>query len=324
MISVIVPIYNVKPYLKRCLDSIQEQTYRDFEVLMIDDGSTDDSAMIAKSYLNDNRFRFFHQSNKGIGAARNVGIDNASGEFLSFIDSDDYIDKKFLDVLYNNLIKFNVDISTCGSVRVWDDGNIIDNTITNRDSGMIDNIHEYLKYASFSVWNKLFSKFLFEGLRFVPGIAFEDFELVPQIIERAKKIYCDERKLYYYTWRRDSITNARRVNFDIYEAFKHLENSNFGRTNQGLIQIYCIREVFGSLVWNMILDPTYHDECKRIVKANVQKYPNLKHYISDSTIGKGKRIWGDLLLQGSFRLAYIYALIFEKVRRVLRRVIRGR
>ena len=110
-ISVIVPVYNVEKYLTKCVDSIMNQTYKDLEIILVDDGSTDNSGKICDEYVKkDKRFKVIHKKNGGLSDARNVGIKNSTGEYLSFIDSDDYIDNDMIECLYNACIKNNADI----------------------------------------------------------------------------------------------------------------------------------------------------------------------------------------------------------------------
>ena len=112
LISIIVPIYNVENYLRQCLDSIMSQTYQNFECLLINDGSPDNSADICREYVEkDSRFRYFEKENGGVSSARNLGIEHSKGEYITFIDSDDWVDSDYLEVLYNALIDENADIS---------------------------------------------------------------------------------------------------------------------------------------------------------------------------------------------------------------------
>ena len=111
LISIIVPIYNVENYLRMCLDSIQNQTYQNFECLLINDGSTDNSEQIAEEFLLDSRFRYFEKENGGVSSARNLGIECSGGAYITFIDADDWVDSDYLEVLYNALIDENADIS---------------------------------------------------------------------------------------------------------------------------------------------------------------------------------------------------------------------
>ena len=119
-ISIIVPIYNIEKYLPRCLDSILAQTYKNLEVILVDDGSVDNSGMIADKYArNDQRINVIHQVNKGVSAARNAGLDLATGDYIGFVDGDDYIEKDMYERLLFNAIKYKADISHCGYQMVF-------------------------------------------------------------------------------------------------------------------------------------------------------------------------------------------------------------
>lgn len=121
MISVIVPVYNVEEYLPTCIESILNQTYKDLEILLIDDGSTDNSGRICDEYAKrDNRCIVIHQPNKGVYNARNTGLEHVKGEYISFIDSDDYIHPQMLEILYETLQKEDYDFSMVAYKKVWD------------------------------------------------------------------------------------------------------------------------------------------------------------------------------------------------------------
>ena len=112
LISIIVPIYNVEKYLRQCLDSILNQTYQNFECLLINDGSLDNSADICREYVSkDSRFKYFEKENGGVSSARNLGIECSRGEYITFIDSDDWVDYDYLEVLYNSLVDERADIA---------------------------------------------------------------------------------------------------------------------------------------------------------------------------------------------------------------------
>ncbi|GMO37902.1 MAG: hypothetical protein Ta2B_17610 [Termitinemataceae bacterium] len=129
VISVIIPVYNVEHYLRRCLDSVLAQTFTDFECILIDDGSPDKSPAICDEYAKkDSRFVVIHQANAGVSAARNAGLDIAQGEWITFVDSDDWIEPDMLRVLYQNAVKHQSDVSVCGVQRT-------DGTETTKNKG---------------------------------------------------------------------------------------------------------------------------------------------------------------------------------------------
>ncbi len=213
MISVIVPVYNVEKYLERCIDSILKQTYSDLEILLIDDGSSDNSGKICDEYAKkDNRIKVIHKKNGGISDVRNVGIENAKGDYIGFVDSDDYIADDMFETLYKLSNENNADISIVSFYEMYN-GKLIgvrdDKTLTKMDKQealkelLIDtNIQSYM-------WNKLFKKELFDNLRFPLGKNFEDIATVLLIFERANKVVLLQDPKYYYLRRDDSIVGHR-------------------------------------------------------------------------------------------------------------------
>lgn len=316
MITIVVPIFNVEKYLQRCLKSIQSQTYTDFEVIMVDDGSTDGSSEIARNYsTNDKRFRYVYQQNNGQGSARNRGIRMANGDYLCFIDSDDFVHNQYLELLYKTVQENDAQIASCGVERVFEDGRIVDYKITNQSgTSVIKNIEKYLLTASFSVCNKIFRKELFDNLEFPERIKFEDFALMPRVYERAKCIASITDKLYYYSYRPNSTTTGTKINFDILKAQIILENSDFGQRRPELTKIYCIRQVFGTLLWEMTQETKYQDDIKRISQDAKRRYPDINKFICNQHIGGGKSVWGHLLLSKHYHLASIYVCVYECLR----------
>ncbi len=205
MISIIIPVYNAQTYIERCLKSIQCQSFVDFEVLIIDDGSTDNTYNISFNFsVLDKRFRVFHKENGGSASARNVGLKLAKGAYVAFIDADDYVHPDYLIRLYSIAKENDVEIVQCGFIVVTDD---TEKTIfkserisfyTNID--FLENFcrkETYLKTAV--LWNKLYKKELFEGLKFPEGKGIDDEYLIYKVIYRAEKIAeCDNNLYYYY------------------------------------------------------------------------------------------------------------------------------
>lgn len=289
MLTIVVPIFNVEEYLQRCLKSIQSQTYTDFEVIMVDDGSTDGSSEIARNYsTKDKRFRYVYQQNNGQGSARNRGIRMANGDFLCFVDSDDFVHNQYLELLYKTAQENGAQIASCGVERVFEDGRIVDYKITNQSgTSVIKDIEKYLLTASFSVCNKIFRKELFDNLEFPEQMKFEDFALMPRVYERAKCIASITDKLYYYSYRPNSTTTGTKINLDILKAQKILEDSDFGQRHPELTKIYCIRQVFGTLLWAMTQETKYQDDIKRISQDAKRRYPDINKFICNQYIGGG-------------------------------------
>lgn len=213
LISVIVPVYNVEKYLNECIDSILSQTYENFELLLIDDGSTDTSSEICKSYLEkDSRIRYFRKENGGLSDARNYGIERANGEYITFIDSDDYIEKTYLEVLVNEITSNQSDVAVVNYVRVDEKGVTSYDIVPGKDlilTGLeaLKNIF-YQNCISVSANAKLYKKEIFKDIKFPKGKLYEDISTIPFIFLKAKKIAYSSQVLYKYRIRSGSITES--------------------------------------------------------------------------------------------------------------------
>lgn len=228
LITVVVPIYNVENYIEKCLHSILEQSYNNLEILIIDDGSTDKSIELCEKLLKkDGRIKIFHKENSGPADTRNYGISKANGKYIMFIDSDDYIQKDLIEVLYENLIRYNVSISSCGYIKVINDNkpkNIISKN--NRKDIILetekDKIQELLleKITGNYVWNKLYTKELFNDIKFKYGIKFEDMEIMYRLFMKADKISLTNYNGYFYRQRSNNIMSTLDENavIDLYNV----------------------------------------------------------------------------------------------------------
>ena len=242
-ISIIVPVYNVEPYLRKCIDSILAQTFTDFECILIDDGSPDNCPAICDEYAaKDSRIIVIHQKNAGVSAARNAGLDIARGEWIGFVDSDDWCDPGMFEFLLGNAEKHHADISICGIRQIKENGNIfIDqkkcpDLLMNSHDALIK-LFSYGYFAGFSQ-NKLIKKRLFsyndEIVRYDKNIHYhEDILLLFSLFKRAQKIFYSTRIFFNYRWRHDSAARMRTTKgvteksitvFDAYKKMLQMEN----------------------------------------------------------------------------------------------------
>lgn len=226
MISVIVPIYNVENYLEDCINSILSQSYKELEIILVDDGSPDSCGKICDKYSKkDSRITVIHKDNGGLSDARNTGIDAANGEYLSFVDSDDLLHKDFYLTLFNILIDNNSDISMCNFLKFTNE-KVNDKFIKNPTIKTISNIDALNdlytnKYVNYIVaCNKLYKATLFKNLKFPLGKIHEDEFTTPKILFKANKISIIEEELYYYRQTPNSIMNSQFniSNLDFLEA----------------------------------------------------------------------------------------------------------
>lgn len=216
LVSVIVPIYNVEKYLVECLDSLRAQTYDKIEVIMVDDGATDSSGDLAKDYSKkDSRFIYVHQENAGLSAARNTGIAHAKGEYLSFVDSDDWVDPQFIEKLVAGALSTGADVTIGGFIKEMDLPYKVafDNSMVySSTSGMsiLSNIFTDEYFLMILAWNKLYKSYIFNTVKFAVGKIHEDEYSVHRIIDAAHLITATTDALYHYRIRQDSITGAGR------------------------------------------------------------------------------------------------------------------
>ena len=199
-ISVIVPVYKVEPYLHRCVDSILAQTFKDFELILVDDGSPDRCGAICDEYAaKDRRVRVIHQQNGGLSAARNAGIDwvfaNSDSKYIGYVDSDDWVHEKFLELLYEAVSHFHVNIAQCRFLKT--DGSQEIPEVEHRMIS-ITPLEHYTTYYSAAVWNKLFSRSCWETMRFPEGQIYEDVAIWYKVLFAENKIALVDEQLYYY------------------------------------------------------------------------------------------------------------------------------
>ena len=211
-ISVIVPIYNNIKYLKRCIDSIINQTYSNLEIILINDGSTDGSAQICDHYKEiDRRVIVIHTNNEGVAKARNKGLKTASGDFITFVDSDDFIDRKMYEILLKNIIDEKADIVQCGYYRTDESGNIILARRLKEEivEGRYENSYFYARGDNTTnyVVNKLYRKDIIDNLFFPETVVSEDFVFNVKAYYNSERTMVISEPLYFYVDNKSSVTN---------------------------------------------------------------------------------------------------------------------
>ncbi|MFR5264943.1 glycosyltransferase family 2 protein [Clostridium sp.] len=244
MISVIVPIYNVEKYLENCINSILNQSYKDFELILVDDGSPDNCGKICDDYAKkDSRIKVIHKKNGGLSDARNVGIEAAKGEYISFIDSDDWIHKDFYLTLFNALSSSNSDIAICNFLKV-SNNDIKDKIInTNPTVETLSNLEVLNDLYSDNyvnciiACNKLYKTILFKDIKFPVGKIHEDEFTTPKVLFESNKIAIIDEPLYYYRQTPNSIMN-REFNIANLSFLEAIENRLNFITEHHLNAIY--------------------------------------------------------------------------------------
>jgi len=240
LISVIIPVYNVEKYVERCLDSVINQTYKNLEIILIDDGSTDNSGKICDEYVKkDNRIIVVHKENGGVSSARNIGIELANGDYIGFVDSDDYIEKEMYENLFNNLIKYNVDISMCNyyieknSKKTFHKHDIKDILLINNKAEFFELLNS--NYYKGFLWNKLFKAEVIKKFKLKNDIhVCEDLLLVSQIADFSNSFCFDNKCLYNYVMRENSAIFGKinEKTFSVLDAYKQIINIVSGYNEQ--------------------------------------------------------------------------------------------
>lgn len=277
LVSLIIPVYNVESFLPRCLDSVSSQTYKELEVIIINDGSTDNSQQIIDRYVAENPcFKAYTIENSGQGGARNYGFEKANGEYIAFLDSDDYIAPDCIERLVETAIKEDGDIVVCNCYDVREDGSVLEKYKNNQDNittSLFEN--PQILFNRVAPWGKLFKKSVFGELRFVTGVWYEDMRLVPKLYLNAKKITYIDDTLFFYVQRQGSTMNNKNAarNLEIISAFEDLisyfkENGVYDRFKNELY--YLVTEhIAVATVTRVVLS---NSEDKKTVLAKLQDY----------------------------------------------------
>lgn len=280
-ISVIIPIYNVEKYLKRCLNSVVNQSYKNIEIILVDDGSPDKSGEICDEYAKkDSRIRVIHQQNAGLPEARNSGLKIATGDYIGFVDSDDYISIDMYECLASQVKRLNADIACCGIYRVFDEGRRIEKTSRHKNEAVFSREEAFIEFQLYdsigpAAWNKIFRRNLFGDIRFRPYKRLEDFWYVGKCISRADRISYSPVYGYNYMIRKNSITHSkfREKDYDIvnvadevYTLFnKQFPKNTTSEITKILWYIVCINEMILSGVY----DKKMIKKCKKIIIKNM-------------------------------------------------------
>lgn len=224
-LSVIVPVYNVELYLEKCVNSILEQTFKDFELILVDDGSSDSSSQICEAYKRDERVIVIHKSNGGLSDARNIGIRQSKGEYLSFIDSDDWIDKDMFLEMLQAVSETDSDIVVCGHRVVTVSGEVEETVVFKNDMVLsrTDATKLILKdedIPSFA-WNKIYRKNLFDTILFPKGRIYEDTATIYKCFNLANRVTIINRVFYNYLRRPGSIC----LDVNVEKTFKRISDN---------------------------------------------------------------------------------------------------
>lgn len=274
-LSVIVPVYNVENYIEACIQSLLSQSYDDFEIIIVDDGSKDSSIERAHEITkNIDKVRILTKVNGGLSDARNFGIGHSNGEYLAFIDSDDTIHPDMLEVMMRKILDEQADVCSCDLEYVYPNGR------KERSSGMvIKDMNPYsIMLTNNSACNKIFKRDLFNHIRFPLGRWYEDLATIPIILKQACKVVYVDQVFYYYFQREGSIAHGRNEKmFDIYWAVQHVEDVLGSSSDKDWISIRNKLLIeHGLFLTNIRIKKMYRWNDRRVYfKKNLQKLSEL-------------------------------------------------
>lgn len=269
-VSIIVPVYNVEKYIAKCLDSLVNQTLSDIEVIVVNDGSPDNSQTIIDDYVAKypDIIKSYTKENGGQGSARNYGLKKATGEYIGYVDSDDYVRKDMFETLYNKATQEKLDIVICGNYVVYENSAKQQVELNNY---VIDDMHDNAYFGKIGVCNKIYKKTLVEKLEFRSKKWYEDLDFTVKAISLASRIGYVDEPLYYYLYREGSTMNNSNVNrnLDILDAFDQIKDNH---KQKDIIEFLAIDNIFISAIVRVI-------NAKADRKIKIQVINKMKKYI---------------------------------------------
>lgn len=274
LISVVVPVYNVEKYLKRCVDSILKQTYKDLDIILVDDGSSDNSGKICDKYKEKyNNIQVIHQKNQGLSMARNNGIKMAKGSYITFVDSDDWLKENMVELLFNAIKEHKADIASVGLCDVYDTGQIKKNTkykgiqILTKEEALESFL--FNGYLTVCVCGKLYRTDLWNGIQCPSGKLFEDQYTTYKLLDKSEKIVFVPDSCYYYYKRYGSIGHSEFNNktYDLYNGIQ--EEYNFISNKYPILErTLAVARITWEIVFiNMMLRGSKQEDEKLISKT---------------------------------------------------------
>lgn len=291
-ISIIVPIYNTEKYLNKCLDSLINQSKKELEFILINDGSKDNSEEIIKEYK-DERIKYYKNKNQGIGKTRNFGIEKATGKYLMFLDSDDYLEKDACELLYKKAEKENLDLVVCNYYKVYSNGTKEEFLIDDFVNSSLESNNKLLNIINLGPCNKIYLKELItkNNIKYLEDLKYEDTTFVAEAMLKAKKIGKLNKPLHNYLIRENSETTIRDEKcFDIIKVVDLLRNyykeNNFPKEELDKLTVriltnYTIQQRMQS---DKTLAMKFIDEAFSYLEKEVKDYKNNKYYENRSII----------------------------------------
>lgn len=326
-ISIIVPVYNVEQYLAKCLDSLINQTYQNVEILVVNDGSTDGSEKIISDFSENfpEKIQSFYKKNGGLSDARNVGLDHATGDYIGFVDSDDYVSETMFEEMLHLAEKHNTEMVICNIQKVDENGNITQKLtqIPNMPEKIDLETHfSVFSDISYFACNKLFKKDLFVAKRFKKGIFFEDIQLIPQLLLECKTIAQTQKYHYQYLERQNSISKTHNEKgLDILQAVEDVEvafeKSAYSHKHKELKNFQILEGVYTFLAYLAFVkdENLFYEMSAKLDVFRKKRNVKIKDILSYSRFDK------NYILSLSVSKRIFYLLFFAGQKRLIRKLM---
>ncbi|WP_144283300.1 glycosyltransferase family 2 protein [Chryseobacterium echinoideorum] len=326
-VSIIVPVYNVENYLAKCLDSLVNQALQNIEIIVVNDGSTDASENIIQQYYSTypDKIKPFTKNNGGLSDARNFGIDKATGDYLGFVDSDDFVSETMFEEMLSLAEKYDAEMVICNIQKVDEHGNVTQKLT------QIPNMPEKIKLESnFSVFsdlsyfacNKLFRKELFKHKRFKKGVHFEDIQLIPQLLLECETLAQTQKFHYQYLERSNSITKTHNESgLDILKAVEDVEvaflQSKYSDKQKELKGFQILEGIYTYLAYLAFVknDDLFYKMSQELTDFIQKKGIKLKYILTYSRFGK------NYILSLPLKKKVFYLLFFAGQKKLIRKLI---
>ncbi len=309
-VSIIVPVYNVEKYLPRCLDSLVNQTLEDIEIIVVNDGSPDNSQKIINKYVKKypNKVKSYIKENGGQGSARNLGIKEAKGEYIGFVDSDDFVELDMYEKLYNKAHQNKLDVVICGSYNV--------DEITGKKETEIDKIilNDQKKNAFFgrmAVWNKIYKRNLISDIKFRSKVWYEDLDFTIKVLSKVNSVDYVNEPLYNYLLREGSTMNNSNIerNLEIRLAFDEIKKMSKYRN---IIEFLAVDHIYISAIVRVINASGSHKLKKEVIKKLIDyiyiNFNNFKNNKYLSLLSRSRKIVYNLI---NLKQYWLIWLIFK-------------
>lgn len=323
IVSIIIPVYNVERYIIECFESVRKQTYKEIEVILVDDGSTDKSSKICDEFAKkDNRFHVIHTENKGVACARNTGLKSISGEYIFFLDSDDLLETFAIKKMVQTLNLYHADM-VCGSEQWVDEEN---NPIGESESDYIDNTkvfdaEEALTYfvkLEWGPWNKLYRRNIHENIEFPNYKIHEDEAIKFKLLEKCSKVVLINEKTYRYRQRQGSLTNAGKKILKPDMFYSRVENYKWLEENHPELTSEFIAKVCEDAIYNLDILCRIKNE-EKVLSDIIEFFKDYKGCIlfKKNACTKSQKLRAALIIMSSWKhWNNLYIKIYSRLKKL--------